>query len=63
MKKIQMNTKLASLLIDRIYEDDLPITIQTGEKLDNEMVDVLVECEDEEQFTKLFNETANSLVI
>ncbi len=60
MKKMQMNTKLASIIIDRIHEENLPITISTGEKLDDEMIDVLVESDEEGLFSQLLNETINN---
>lgn len=60
MKKMQMNTKLASIIIDLIHEENLPITISTGEKLDDEMIDVLVESDEEGLFSTLLNETINN---
>ena len=59
--KMQLNTKVASTIVERIYEDNIPITITTGEKTGDNMVNVLVECDDEDLFGKLLDETINNL--
>lgn len=63
MKKMQINIKTASIVIDRIHEDDLPITIHTGEKVDVDRINVLVECDNEELFDDLLDEVNNNDLI
>lgn len=59
--KMMLNTQLVSGLIERIQENNLPITIETGDKVDEEMIHVIAEYDDEELFGKLLNETINEI--
>ncbi len=62
MKEMEMNIKLASMLVDRVHRDNLPITIRTGSKLENDMIEVTIECEDHELYTRMLNEVVNKFV-
>lgn len=57
---MMLNTQLVSGLIERIQENNLPITIETGDKVDEEMIHVIAEY-DEELFGKLLDETINEI--
>lgn len=61
INKMILNTQLVSGLIERIQENNLSITIETGDKVDEEMIHVIAEYDDEELFGKLLDETINEI--
>lgn len=61
INKMMLNTQLASGLLERIHEQSLPITLETGDKVDEEMVDVIAEYDDEELFGRLLDNTINEI--
>lgn len=61
INKMILNTQLASGLLERIQENDLPITIETGDKVGKEMINVIAEYDDEELFGKLLDDTINEI--
>ena len=66
-RKYTMNKKLAAILINRVHEENLPITIQEGnEKTDgngDRMVDVLLDYEDPSLVNDVLTDIINNQII
>lgn len=60
--KLLINTRLLNVLIERVHEDDLPITIDTGIHKDG-LTEVLFEYPDSfsEAFNPLIDDVSNSI--
>lgn len=59
--KMILNNKVASALIERIHEDNLPVTIETADKFGDEMINIIAEYDDEEMFGTLLDSTINEV--
>lgn len=66
-RKYTMYKGLAAIIIDRIYEDNLPIEVHTGnEHTDgngDRQVDILLEYEDADLVSDVLDDSINSLII
>ena len=66
-RKYTMNKRIAAQLINRVYEDNLPITIHEGnEHFDgngNRMVDVLIDYDDPFLVNDVLTDIINNQII
>lgn len=65
--KFTMSKELASVVIERVHEENLPISIYKGKEAVDEngdrQVDVLLECEDMELVNQILSEELNKMII
>lgn len=66
-RKYTMNKKLAAILINRVHEENLPITIHEGnEKIDgngDKMVDVLLDYDDPFLMNDVLTDIVNNQIL
>lgn len=62
INKMLLYPKFASVLLERINEEDLPITLEVGDK-EMGMIPVLAEYDDNDLFENLLKEIANDIII